>query len=179
MRCRARAAAGGHAESAGATAVDLVLVVENARVTFRRRHDDGASAITEQHAGRTNCVVDDARHDVGANDQGMIDPAASHNLTGRRQRIGKRRTSRAQVEAPGVHRTDLVLYQTRGAREHHVGRYGPDDNQTDLLRRQARSGDRLERRLLAKIRCRHPWIHSSVVSTMRSRSLLVRSRGGT
>ena len=159
----------------------------------RRRHDDRSGAVAEQHAGRAILVVDDARHHVGADDQRVLVRAARHHLARRRQRVGERRAGRAQVESPRVVRADLVLHQTRGARKHHVRRDGADDDEADVVGREPGALDRLAAplpcarsdvatpgstmcRSRMPVRCR---IHSSVVSTIFSRSALVSTRGGT
>ena len=80
-----QAAAGGHAQRRAAAAVDLVLEVENRPIAgLRRRDDDRAGAVAEQHAGRAILVVDDARHHVGADHQRVIVRAAGDELAGGR-----------------------------------------------------------------------------------------------
>ena len=118
----------------------------------RRRHDAGAGAVAEQHARRAILVVDDARHHVGADDQRVLVRPARHNLHGRRQRVGERRAGGAQVEAPGAVRADLVLQQARRARKHHVGRHRADDDEPDVVGREAGARDGLERRLARRDR---------------------------
>ena len=159
----------------------------------RGRDHHRAGAVAEQHAGRAVLVVDDARHHVGADDQRVIVRAARHDLAGRRQRIGERRAGRAQVEAPGAPRADLVLDEAGGARKHHVRRDRADDDDADVVGGEPRVAERLARaaslprsdvatpgstmcRSRMPVRCR---IHSSVVSTSFSRSALVSTRGGT
>ena len=67
-----------------AAAVDLVLEIEDRAVArVGRRDDDGAGAVAEEHARRPILVVDDARHDVGADDQRVIVRAGRHELAGR------------------------------------------------------------------------------------------------
>ena len=52
----------------------------------RRRHDHRAGAVAEQHARRAVLVVDDARHDVGADDERVLVRAARDHLAGGGQR---------------------------------------------------------------------------------------------
>jgi hypothetical protein len=146
------AAAGRHAECGAAGAVDLVLEIENLRPAgLRGRDHDRAGAIAEDHAGRAILVVDDARHDVRADDEDVVVRAARHELARGRQRIGERRRGRAQIEPPRVVRADLVLDQARRARKHHVRRHRSDDHDADIPRRQPRGGDRLDRSLFPQV----------------------------
>ena len=73
VRRRPEAAARRHAERRAAAAVDLVREVDDAAAVGRRAHDDRARAVAEQHARRAVGVVDDARHDVGADGQRVRD----------------------------------------------------------------------------------------------------------
>jgi hypothetical protein len=81
--------------------------------------------------------------------------AGAHHLRGRRQPVGEPGAGGEQVVAPRVGGADLVLHQTRGAREQHVGRRRADDDEVDVARRESRAGDRLARRLDREIGRRH------------------------
>ena len=152
VRRRTTAATRWHAQRAAAAAIDFMLEIEDAALLLCRcRDDDRARAIAEQHAGRAVLVIDDARHDVGADDKCMVVGARCDHLARRRQRVRKGGTRGADIEAPCVVRADLFLNQTRRARKHHVGRDRPDDDQTDVVRRQAGTLDRECRRLFAQI----------------------------
>ena len=154
MRCRPQAAARRHAERRSAATIDLVGKIDDAAVVGRRAHDDRASAVTEQHACRTVCVVDDARHDVGAYGQRVPVRAGRDHVGGGRQRVGESRTRGAEIESPRAVGADLVLDEARGARKHHVGGGRADDDEIDVVGSEARLGDRFERRLFRKIGCR-------------------------
>ena len=154
-----------------------------------RRHDRRARAVAEQDAGRAVLVVDDARHDVGADDERVLVRAGRHELAGRRQRVGEGRAGARSGRSP-----------TRGARRSSCwSRHAVLGNimsgvTVPTTMTPMSSGvspallDRLERRLLAQVRRRHARIddvpladagpleiHSSVVSTIFSRSALVSS----
>ena len=81
--------------------------------------------------------------------------AGGDELAAGRQRVGEGGTGGAQVEAPRVGRADLVLQQAGGAREEHVRRHGPDDDQADVVGRQTGARDCLQRR---------PWPRSDVAT---------------
>ena len=158
---RPETAAGGHVERIAAAAVDLVLEIEDpAGVAFAGcRHDDRSGAVAKEHAGRAVLVIEDARHDVCADDQGMFVRSGRHQLARRRERIGERRTRRVQIEPPRAVRADLVLNKTRRAREHHVRRDRADNDHVDVVGRQARALDRLQGGFLAQVGGRHARIH--------------------
>ena len=156
-RGRPEAAAGGHLQGRAAAAVDLVREAQDVRlVVGRRRQHHRAGAVAEQHAGGAVLVVDDARHDVGADDERVVVRAARDHLQADRQREGEARAGRAQVEAPRVHRADLVLQQAGGAREHHVGRRGADDDEADVGRGEPGLRDGLRARPPARGRTSPP-----------------------
>jgi trehalose synthase len=160
VRGRPEAAAGGHLQGRAAAAVDLVREAEDVRIVVsRRRQHHRAGAVAEEHARGAVLVVDDARHDVGADDERAVVRAARDHLQADRQREGEARARRAEVEAPRVHRADLVLQQAGGAREHHVGGRRADDDEADVGRRDARLRDGRERGLLREVGRRHPRVH--------------------
>ena len=67
------AAAGGHAQRRAAAAVDLVREADDSRLSrLRHREHHGAGAVAEEDARRAIGVVDDARHDVGADDERVV-----------------------------------------------------------------------------------------------------------
>ena len=126
--------------------------------SLRGGHDDRAGAVAKQHTGRAVFVVDDARHHVSADDESVLVCARRDHLTRRRQRVRERGTRGADIEPPGVMRANLFLNQARRAREHHVGRDRPDDDQADIVRRETGPLDRKPRRFLAQIRCRDAFV---------------------
>ena len=143
-RRRHLAAAGRHAQRVAAAAVHVVLEVDDADLGIVAGLDDGrAGAITEDHARGAIGVVDDARHDVGADHQRVLARAGGHHLRRRRQRIGESRARGEQVVAPGARRANLVLHQARRARKQHVGRRRADDDEVDVVGREPGAFDRL------------------------------------
>ena len=102
VRRRPQAAACRHAQRRPAAAVDLVREIDDAAAVGRRAHDDRARAVAEQHARRAIGVVDDARHDVGADGQRVLCVPAADHVSGRRQRVGEPRARGAEIEAPGA-----------------------------------------------------------------------------
>ena len=173
---------------------DLVGEVDDRRlVVAGRREHDGARAVAEQNARRAIGVVDDARHDVGADDERVLDGAGRHHRPADAERVREPGTGRTEVEAPGLRRADPRLQQARRARKHHVGRRRADDDEPDVVRREprlrngglgGRHGDigrrRPRARRCAARGCPVRWtIHSFVVSTIFSRSAFDSTRGGT
>ena len=63
--------------------------------------------------------------------------AAGHNLAGGRERVCERGAGGAQIESPRPVRPDLVLQQAGGARKHHVGRHRANDDEPNIVGRQA------------------------------------------
>ncbi len=156
---RPQAPARRHAQRRTAASVDLVLVIENgAFVLASRRHDAGAGAVAEQHARRSILVVDDARHDVGADHQRVVVSAGRHYLTRRGQRIRECRAGGADIEAPRVRSAELVLEQARRARKQHVGRHRAHDDQANIVGREPSPLDGLGRRFPGQVRSRHAGI---------------------
>ena len=136
-------------------AVDFVLEVEDrpvVAVAVGRRDHDGSGPVPEQDTGRPVLVVDDARHHVGADDQRVLVRAGRDQLAGGGEGVGERRAGGAQVESPRAPRADLVLDETGGAREEHVGRDGPDDDDADVVRRELGVGERAHGGFLAEVR---------------------------
>ncbi len=139
MRRRQPAAAGRHAQRRAAGAVDDVREVDDRGLARRRRREhDRAGAVAKQNARRAIRVVDDARHHVRADDERMLDRAGRDQLASRRERVGESRTRRAEVEAPRVDRADLRLQRARRARKDRVGRRRADDDEADVVGREAR-----------------------------------------
>ena len=68
--------------------------------------DDGAGAVTEQDARGSVRVVDDARHDVRADDQRVLVHTVGDELRRRGEGIGEARARGPQVEAPRPRRAD-------------------------------------------------------------------------
>ena len=105
---------------------------------LRRRQHDRAGAVAEEYARRAIGVVDDARHDVGADHERVVVRAARDHLHAGRQRVGEARAGGAEVEAPGRRRADLVLQHARGAGEDRVRRRRADDDEADVGRARRR-----------------------------------------
>ena len=80
---------------------------------------------------------------------------AGHHVDGGRERKGEPRARGAQIEAPGTRRANLVLHETRRAREDHVRRGRADHDEVDVGGRQARLVQRPTRRFCREIRRRH------------------------
>ena len=147
------APAGGHLQRRSPAAVDLVRVVEDPDGGVVRRREHGhPGAVAEQHARRPVGVVDDARHDVGPDRQHVAMRPEGHLLGSHRQREGEAGAGRAEIEAPGVGRPDLVLEHARGRREDRVGRRRAHDDEADVGRGDARAPDRFPRGLGGGIR---------------------------
>ena len=82
-------------------------------------------------------VVDDARHDVGADDERVLAGAGRDHLIRDAQRVGEPGTRGAEVEAPRVDRADLRLQRARRARKNRVRRRRADDDEADVVGREA------------------------------------------
>ena len=154
VRCRPEAAARRHAERWPAATVNLVGKIDDAATVGRRAHHHRSRAVAEQHACRPVCVVDDARHDVGAYGQRVPMRAGRDHVGGGGQRVRESRTRGAEIESPRAVGADLVLDEARGARKHHVGCGRADDDEVDVVRSKACLGDGFESRLFRKIGCR-------------------------
>ena len=156
VRGRVQAAARRHLERGPAAAVDLVLEPDDLEALFNRGlHDHGAGPVAEQHAGGAVGVVDDARHRVGADDQRALVLAGRDELARDAQREVEPGAGAGQVEPPALRGADLVLHQRRRAREEHVRRGRPDDDDIDVVGRQAGLREGLQRGLLPQIRRGH------------------------
>ncbi len=124
---RQTAAAGGHLEEIGASAIDLVLEIDEAAlVAGFDQH--GARAVAKNDAGGSVLVIDDAGHGVGADHQHLFMGSALHQVGGGGQSINESGAGGYQIESPGSLGANLVLDQAGGGREEHVGRDGADED---------------------------------------------------
>ena len=112
---------------------------------------DRSCAIAEEHTRRPIGVIDDARHHVGADHEYMIVRSGGDHLHAGRQRIGEPRARRAEIESPGVTGSDFVLEHARRARKYRVGSRRADDDEPDLIRRDAGLAHGADRRFLRQI----------------------------
>jgi len=103
-----------------------------------RLEQRGSCGIAEQHAGVAILVIDDGAHDIGSDHQDLVVSARLDHLGPRGEGKDKGRTSRGQVKAPGPGSADLLLHQTGGRREEHVGSDGSHDDGVDVFGRGPR-----------------------------------------
>ena len=90
MRRGKPASTGGHPERGPAATVHLMGEIENAQIRIRRgRDDDRAGPVPEDHTGGTVLIINDPRHDVGADRQRMVVRPRRHHLHGGRHRVGE------------------------------------------------------------------------------------------
>src|SRR5258708_15095067 len=118
-----------------------------------------ARAIAEDHAGGAVGVVDDRRHNVGANDQDFFMRARFHKLHSGLQRIDKTGAGRGDIETPGAFCAQLVLHQAGGGGEQHVGSYGSDKDRLHLAGGPAASSQRFFGGLGREVGGSHAFIH--------------------
>ena len=149
--------------------------------------------VPEEHRRGAVERIDDGAHEVGPDDYDSLVRTGGHQLRPNRQRVEKAGAGGGQIEPPGTRESELVLDQTGGGREEHVGRDGGDDKRVDIVRVPARACAINRRTASAPImevvspgapirRSRIPvrvTIHSSEVSSRLASSALVMTRSGT
>ena len=184
-----------HLKEIAARSVDFADEIDKAGaiVVFAGRlQQHSARAVAEQDAGGPVGIVDDPAHGIGADHQDFAVRARRDQGRARGQAVQKTGTGGAQVEAPGAMRAQAILNQARGGRKQHVGRHGADQDGVQLgagdsaggQRRAGSSVPMSEVAISGAAICRsqipvRSMIHSLLVSTIRSRSWLVSTPGGT
>jgi hypothetical protein len=145
-----------------------------------------ACPVAEQHASIAIRPIDDGRKFFGADDQHGLVRARHNELLADFERINEPGTGGFDVEGGGPLGADFLLHEASGRRKRHVGRDGGDDDQIDLLRRNVAAFHRAHgglgghvRGILAFGGAVRVTIHSSVVSTIFSRSAFLSVRLGT
>ncbi len=137
-------------------AVGVQVRRQDARLLGRHEHDR-AGAIAEQHAGAAIVPVEDARIDLGADDERIARQPACHHPVGNGERIDEAGAHRLHVERGSAAGAELRLQDARRRRKDDVGRRRRDDDQVEIVdgasgrrcERFARRGKRKVRRLLA------------------------------
>ena len=71
-------------------------------------------------------------HQVGAHHDDPLMHSRRHDLRAGRERVEEPRTGCREVESPGLAKPDLILYETSGGGEHHVGGHRGDDEGADV-----------------------------------------------
>ena len=79
-----------HTQGRSTGAIDLVGEVENTQPIVRSWRQDGSTgSVTEKHAGCAVMIVDDRRHHVGTDDEGVLMHTTPHHLRTHRERVGE------------------------------------------------------------------------------------------
>ena len=160
----------------------------------KRREDGGAGGVAEQDARRAVLVVHDAAHALGADRRarGSNWPLATSDRAVK-SAVTKPEQAAFRSNAAALREAERALHEARGRRDEVVGRHRRDDDEVDVRRRDLRrprarggpprcTGPRSLRPAAAMRRSRIPVrvkIHSSLVSTIFSRSAFERTRDGT
>ena len=141
---RIEASTGGHIEGTGAGTINFVHVVNHADFVLGCGLDeDTARSVAEEDAGGAVGVVNDGGHGVGANDEDFGVRAGFDELGSHLQGVDEAGTGGGEVESPGAFCAELVLDETGGGGEHHIGRNGGDDDGLDFFRADAALGEAL------------------------------------
>ena len=119
------------------------------------RHDDGASAVAEQHAGAAVVEIEDARKHFGADHQHVFMHARLDEAVGRGHRIHEAAADGLHVDGGAVVRdAQLALHDAGSAGEtaEEIGGRAGDDDQVQVVAAQARHLQRLLGRFHTQVR---------------------------
>ena len=108
---------------------------------------DRSGAVAEQDAGRPVFPVEDPAERLRSDHQSMIGHAALDHIVGDRQRVEEAGADGRNVEGDAVVDPERGLDESRAGREGLVGSRGGENDQSDLLRLDARRGESLLGRL--------------------------------
>ncbi len=160
-------------------------------VQLLRFDDDGAGAVSEQHAGRAVVPVEDAGEGLGADDERPLEHAALQIVVGGGEREDEAGAHRLHVEGRAMGDAELGLDGHGGGGKGLVGRRCGEDDQVDVLRRQPGVVERARAAsapiaevsspsaaILRSLMPVRSVIQSSEVSTSLARSSLVTTREG-
>ena len=134
-----------HRQNVGIASICMQARSEYSRM-FASREDHRARAVAEKHARSAILPVEDAGVHFGANNQCVTILPGFHQVVGGRQRVDEAAANRLHVESGAVRDAELCLEQARGARKNHVRGRRRDDDEIDVLRRDAGGLDRLAAR---------------------------------
>ena len=109
--------------------------------------DHSPGAVAKNNAGGAIGVVDDRRHNVGANHENSFMRARGDELRAGLHGIDKCGAGGGEVESPNPGRAQLVLHQAGGGGKKHIGRDGADDDGVDVVRREPALSQGFLRRL--------------------------------
>ena len=126
----------GHFEIIAAGTVDLANEIDVAGVfVLQSRFDEERSGtVSEQDAGGTVCVIDDAAHGVGADHQDLLVGTACDKMRAGVQAVQESGAGCNQVKPPGVAGANTILNQAGCCGKHHVRRYGAYQNGVQVRR---------------------------------------------
>jgi len=143
--------AGGGAQQFLVAAVGMDVGGDDAGLGRCAQHH-GAGAVAPQDAVAAIVPVGDARQGFGADHQHVFGRAGLDELVGDAHGVDEAAAHRLQVERrAAVGHPQLGLHDAGGAGEHQVGRGGGDQQQVDLVDRQARRIERGARRCRGKV----------------------------
>src|SRR5262245_57472930 len=111
--------------------------VEEMFIAGGRFDKDGPGAIAKDHAGGTIGVIDDGRHDVGADYKHLLVSARFNEFDTRLESINEAGTGGGDVVSPGAFGANAVLNQASRGREQHVGGDGGEKDGFDFRGRNA------------------------------------------
>ena len=120
----------------------FVEVVDQADFAFfAGLEEDRAGAVAEDDAGGAVGVVDDAGHDVRADDENVLLHAGLDELGADLEGVREAGAGGGEIEAPGVGSAEFVLHEAGGGGKHHVWRHRRDDDDFDVRRGEAALGE--------------------------------------
>jgi hypothetical protein len=99
---------------------------------------DRPSPVSKEHTGISILKIGPVGDDLSSHHQGMLMGAVLHKLLGHRQAVNKSRAGGIHIKCHGLFSPDPVLDYTALGWSGHIRRRGPDNNQVQFLRGQAR-----------------------------------------
>ncbi len=99
--------------------------------------DHGPGPITKKDASAPILIINPGGNDFRSDDQCVLMRAVLHKLLGYRQPIDKPRTSGTDIEGYRFFCPQTMLKETTGGGRRHIGCGGPDNNQIQILGREA------------------------------------------